>query len=197
MNFRLDDRHRSLRRFLMNTLGAPPWVIRTQREPVRDEDRPVALVEAATPTGPGRPARVSIPQGNVERVQTFALVLYPALMTTPAESRLEAEKVAQLLEDAISVGLVNTDGSRLTAPERIPVYDFEGVAVKGAARAGPAVAYGWLWVEDFPVRALQDPDDPLRWTVTCPLRVSWEQAGRAVPPAPTVGRMPRTFDPTP
>lgn len=197
MNFTVDDRHRSLRRFLMNALGSPPWVIRTQREPVRDEERPVALVEVATPTGPGRPARVSIPQGSVERIQTFALVLYPALGDTAAGARLAAAQLAQRLEDAIGVGLNTDAGVLLSAPERIPVYDFAGVAVVGAARAGPAGAYGWLWVEDFPVRAVQDPDDPLRWTVTCALRVSWEQAGRVRPAAPPVGTMPRTFDPTP
>lgn len=191
MNYSLVDRHRSLRRFLMNALGAPPWTLRTERETVPDEGRPVGVVEVAAPVTTRR-TRHAIPQGDVERVQTFAVMLYPELLSTAAESREEAERVAQLLDDAIEVGLVDDAGELLTGPSRIPVYDFAGVPVKGAQRAGPADGYGWLWVEDAPVRALQDPDDSLRWTVTCDLRVSWTQGGRVVAPAPLVGSMPPT-----
>lgn len=169
----------------MNTLGSPPWRVRTERQPVADEERPVAVVEVATAAVTTR-ARISIPQGNVEKAQTFGLMLYPVIGDSAAESRLEAARVAQLLEDAIGVGLLDGDGESLTRPERIPVYDFEGVPVKGATRAGAAEPYGYLWVEDFPVEPVQDPEDPLRWTVACPLRVSWEQGGRERPPAPLV-----------
>lgn len=182
MNYAVDDRHRSLRRFVMNAVGSPPWRVRTERQPVADEQRPVAVVEASTPMVTTA-ARVSIPQGNVTRQQTFALVLYPVIGESAAEARLEAERVAELLGDAIDVGLVDDDGALLTAPQRIPVYDFAGVAVKGADRRGGADPYGWLWVEDAPVSALQDPEDPLRWTVACDMRVSWEQAGRDRPQA--------------
>jgi hypothetical protein len=189
VNFSLDDRHRSLRRFLMNALGSPPWRLRTERQPVPDEQRPAGVIEAlATAT---TRARTTLPQGNVEKAQTFPITLYPEVGATGAEARLEAERVAQLLEDAITVGLVLDDGEPYTYPERIPIYDYAGVPVKGAERAGPDAPYGWLWAEDFPVQAVQDPEDPLRWTVTCPLRVSWEQAGRdGLPGEPATGLHP-------
>lgn len=194
MNFTLDDRHRSLRRFLMNALGSPPWRVRTERQPVADEQRPVAVVEVTTAATTLR-ARRSIPQGNIERGQTFAIVLYPALGASAAESRLEAATVADRLQDSIAVGLVDEldNDALLSAPEMLPVYDFAGVPVKGALRAGPPAPYGWLRVEDYPVRPVQDPEDPLRWTVVCDLRVSWEQAGRDVAPAPAAGSMGGVF----
>jgi hypothetical protein len=189
VNFALDDRHRSLRRFLMNVLGSPPWTLRTERQPVPDSDRPAGVIETLPSTTTR--ARTTLPQGNVEKAQTFPITLYPVLGATGAEARLEAERVAQLLDDAITVGLVDDDGAAFTYPERIPVYDYAGVPVKGAQRGGPPAPYGWLWAEDFPVQALQDPEDPLRWSVTCALRVSWEQAGReGAPGVPATGVTP-------
>lgn len=181
MNFTLDDRHRSLRRFLMNALGSPPWRIRTERQPVADEERPIAVVEVTTPAATLW-SRKSIPQGDVQRGQTFSIVLYPELAGTAAESRLAAAQVAELLTNAIAYGLIDDAGERLSMPEELPVYDFEGVSVKGATRAGPAEPYGWMSVEDFPVEPVQDPEDPLRWTVVCPLRVTWWQGGAVRPP---------------
>lgn len=183
--FALDDRHRSLRRFAMNALGSPPWTVRTERQPVTDEDRPVAIVEPSTAVVTLR-SRTSVPQGPIERQQTFAVVLYPAMGDTAADSRLIASTAAELLDRAIAVGLVQDDGALLTAPEMLPLYDFDGVPVKGALRAGSAEPYGWLRVEDYPVRPIQDPEDPLRWSVVCDLRVSWEQPGRERPSAPRV-----------
>lgn len=202
-NFSLDDRHRSIRRFVMNAVGSPPWTVRTEVQPVADEERPVAVVEPIGVAATTR-SRTSIPQGEVERAQSFAVTLYPVLAETAAESRLEAAGVADLLDQAITVGLVtdvvpgvdpepDTGGELLSPPQMIPVYDFAGVAVKGAARAGPAEYYGWLRVEDYGVQPLQDPEDPLRFTVVCTVRCSWEQAGRSrrdVVEGPLVGSMP-------
>lgn len=192
VNFALDDRHRSLRRFVMNALGSPPWTVRTERQPVANEERPVAVVEASTPMVTTR-ARTSIPQGDIERQQTFGLALYPQLGASPAESRLIASQAAELLIDAIGVGLVTDVGALLSAPEMVPVYDFAGVPVTGPGRAGAAAAYGWMRVEDFPVRAIQDPEDPLLWTVVCDVRVSWSQGGRVAPPAPVARVMDGNF----
>jgi hypothetical protein len=195
MNFTLDDRHRSIRRFLMNALGSPPWTLRTERQPVADDERPAGVVEVVSAAATLF-ARTSIPQGDIRRQQAFTITLYPALGPTAAEARLAAAQVADLLTDAIGVGLVvEGTGALLSAPEMLPVYDFAGVPVKGATRAGPAAPYGWLTVEDFPVRPLQDPEDPLRWTVVCDLRVSWWQGGRLGPNAPVAGSMPATFFP--
>lgn len=191
MNFSLDDRHRSLRRFVMNALGSPPWTVRTERQPVADEERPVAVVEVVSPVGTTF-ARTAIPQGDIRRTQAFTLTLYPALGPSAAEARQQAAEVAELLTNAIGIGLDDDAGELLSAPEALPVYDFAGVPVKGATRAGPVEPYGWLTVDDFPVRPLQDPEDPLRWTVACDLRTSWWQSGRLRPPAPVAGSMPHT-----
>jgi hypothetical protein len=196
VNYALDDRHRSLRRFVMNALGSPPWIVRTERQPVPEEQRPVGFVEVSTPAVTIS-SRTSIPQGNVEKQQTFAITLFPEGAETAAEGRLIAEEAAELLSQAITVGLVTDDDppELLTAPEMLPVYDFAGVPVKGAARAGPEEPYGWLRVQDSNVRPVQDPDDPLRWQIVCDLRVSWEQAGRDRPEGPLAGSMPGTWQP--
>jgi hypothetical protein len=176
VNFSLDDRHRSLRRFVMNALGSPPWVVRTERQPVQDDERPVAVVEVTSPVATTQ-ARATLPQGDVRRTQTFTLTLYPVIEATAAESRQLAAQTAELLLQALGAGMSDDAGGVLSYPERIPVYDFQAVPVKGALRAGPADPYGHLTVEDYPVRPIQDPDDPLRWTVACDLRVSFWQAG--------------------
>lgn len=184
--FSLDDRHRSIRRFVMNALDSPPWRVRTERQPVADEDRPVAVIEVAAPLV-RLSARTSIPQGDVQRQQTFGVVLYPVIEDSAAEARHTAALAAERLANAIEFGLVDDEGELLTAPEMMPVYSFVAVPVKGVQRQGPSEPYGWMRVEDFPVRTIQDPEDPLRWTVTCDLRVSWWQGGRERPAAPLVG----------
>jgi hypothetical protein len=189
VNFSLDDRHRSLRRFVMNALGSPPWVVRTERQPVQDDERPVAVVEVTSAVATTQ-ARATLPQGDVRRTQTFTLTLYPVIEATAAESRQLAAQTAELLLQALGAGMSDDAGGVLSYPERIPVYDFQAVPVKGALRAGPADPYGHLTVEDYPVRPIQDPDDPLRWTVACDLRVSFWQAGRERPAAPVVTNLP-------
>lgn len=367
MNFALDDRHRSMRRFLMNALGSPPWRLRTERQPVKAEERPVGVVEPAGPVATTR-ARTTVPQGDVDKTQTFSIMLYPETGDTAADSRLIASEVGQRLDDAITGGLIEpppadpvvfawagnqplsgdigspigrsfdaeptagelpadrraklsalltakagglpvqlvgkihgqgavgtltatvlidnagvtvqvtreqasgtvvlrdqafppltladgdvvtfevewqvgqvevsvlapgggsfvlpvnvsvmaNEGSALLAasggtgwhltdvkvrnfdlptmiladPFRIPVYDFAGVPVKGG-RAGGTIPYGWLWVEDAPVRVIQDPDDILRFAVVCDVRVSWSQGGRVdVDPGLPVGAVPGSW----
>lgn len=205
MNFSLVDRQRSLRRFLMMSLGAPPWRIYIARDHVGDDERPAAIVEPGSPSGRGRPARISLPQGNRERMQTHSIALFPSFMTEDEEPRrlsveeaaVRAHGLAQRLEDSIALGLIDDDGEAWSYPERIPVFDFDAVPVLGAQRGGPDEPYGWMWVEDFPVRPVQDNDDPLRWTVVSDLRVSWEAAGRAPLPGPPAGSMHGTFTPQP
>lgn len=201
MNFSLDDRRRSLRRFLMMAVGSPPWTVYVAREHVADDARPAALIEPASPAGPGRAARISIPQGNRERRQTFSLMLFPAFLDGDGnpleieEARLAADTAAQQLEDALALGLIDDDGSAWSAPERLPMFDFAGVAVSGELRAGPAESYGWMWVDEFPVRVIQDTDDPLRFTVVCDLRLSWEAPGRAEHPGQLAGDLSGTYEP--
>lgn len=195
--FSLGDQQRSIRRFLANALGSPPWTVRVGRARVADDDRPVAVVELAAPAVTLQ-ARSTIPQGDVQRQQTFALALYPPLdgvegpLSEPAASQ-QAASVAELLSDAITIGLVFDDGALLSPPLQVPVYDFADVRLTGPTRAGPDEPYGWLQVDDYPVRPIVDPDDPRRWTVMCDLRVSWWQGGRIGTPAPAAGSMPGGF----
>lgn len=205
MNFSLDDRVRSLRRFLMETLGAPPWTVRVQREVVQDEERPVALVEPTSAIGPGAlPARTSIPQGDVDQAQTVTISLYPSFVddagapVSPAESARRAREVATLIERALFSGLVLDDGERWSYPFRVPVFDFEATPIEGRGRRGPTERYGWMSVDESPVRPIQDPVDPLRWAVVADLRCSWQQGGAIRDPSePLVREFGGTFVPPP
>lgn len=195
VNFAVDDVHRSLRRYVSQML-MPPWVIRTERQPMTPDQRNVAVVEPASPVTTGR-HRTSIPQGNVEKMMAFSVMAYPELGGTSAESRVTAQGIADLLDAGFSFGLIDDEGINIGGPFRVPVYDFEGVPVNTKGRRGGAVAYGYAWVEDgMAVRPIQDPLDPLRFTVACDLRLSWERGGRLVAPAPAAsGGISGTFAP--
>lgn len=197
MNFAQDDLIRSLRRYVSLALGSPPWTVRTERQPVRDDERPVAVCEPASGVTTGR-ARRSIPQGDVDKLQAFSTMAYPAMADTARGSRLAATECAQLLDDAFTFGLVDEEtGVDIGGPLMLPVFDFEDVPVEGPDRAGPAEPYGFARVDDLTVRPVQDAVDHLRYTVACDVRLSWSQGGRLRPDAPVVGSMPGTFSPTP
>lgn len=200
MNFAADDIHRSLRRYVAQVL-VKPWVVRMERQPVENDAREVCVVEPASGLTTGR-HRVSIPQGNVEKLQAFSAMAYPAMMSTARESRHEAQRIATLLDQAFTLGLVepHEEGppTNIGAPFRVPVYDYADVPVSGKERAGPADPYGYAWVDPgLSVRTIQDPLDYLRFTVACDLRLSWEQGGRIPPSAPVAAGMSGTFDPSP
>lgn len=191
MNFDIDDIHRSLRRHIALVL-TQPWKVRTERQPTTPDERPVCVVEAASGVTTGR-SRVSIPQGDVEKLQAYSAMAYPEIAATARESRLEAYRIQQLLDDAITHGIVEGEGAatvNIGAPFRIPVYDYEGVPVTGRDRQGPVQPYGYAWVADLSVRAIQDTLDALRFTVTCDMRLSWEAGGRIAPEAPIAQSMP-------
>lgn len=185
-NFAPDDIHRSLRRYAAQALDG--WTVRTQRSEVKDTERPLAVVEPASPITTTF-ARATVPQGDVSKVQAFSVMAYPALGDTPNESRLAASQVQQLLDAIITRGMVDDDGASIAPPLRIPIYDYDGVPVVGAGRAGPVAPYGWAWVEDHSANIVQDPLDHLRFTVPLDVRLSWAEAGRRVPDAPIVARV--------
>jgi hypothetical protein len=193
-NFSADDIHRSVRRYVALALGED-WTIRTEREVVKDSERPVAVVEWSTAIGrsPGHPPdRRTIPQGDVSRMGTMAVTAYPAIFDTAREGKHESELIAQLLDESIGQGLVKRDGSgpvvNVGHPLAIPVYDYAAVPVKGANRAGPPNPYGWAMVADHSVHPLQDPLDEKRWTVAVSIRLTWWRAGRQPPPGPRATR---------
>lgn len=191
MNFQIDDIHRSLRRQIAIVLSEP-WKVRTERQPVTPDERPVCVVEAASGVTTGK-SRVSKDQGPVEKLQAYSAMAYPEIADTARESRVEAYRVQQLLDDTFTHGLVEGEGAatvNIGAPFRIPVFDYAGVPVTGRNRQGPADPYGYAWIASLSVRAIQDTEDPLRWTVTCDMRLSWEAGGRVGPSAPIVKAVP-------
>lgn len=186
-----DDVFRSLRRFVAMMLGSPPWTVRLQRTRVEDDQRPVAVLEPGVLTTPF--ARRTIPQGDVQKQQTFTVVAYPVLGTTAPESAETARQVASLLDAGVSRGLVTDDVPpvNIGAPFRVPIWDYAGIPLTGANRAPAGAPYAHADVDQtFNVRPIQDAMDELRFTVVATLRMSWWQGGRAYPPQPVAASMP-------
>lgn len=196
-----DDVIRSLRRFVWLALGIDPatlkpWTVRTQRTRAADDQRPVAVVEEATPLSTPH-SRATIPQGDVQKMQGFAVVCYPVLRTSAPESAQEARRVATLIDRAFSCGLVTDDVPpvNIGGPWRLPIYDFRGVPIVGdaATRQGPADPYMHANVDEtFSVRAVPDAMDELRFTVVANVRLTWWLGGRIPPAAPIVSDIPPT-----
>lgn len=192
-----NDVLRSLRRYVGLMLGAPPWTVRAQRTRAVDDQRPVAVVEESTPLSTPRSRAGGWPQGDVQKMQGFAVMLYPAIETDPASAAQAARELAGLLDAGFSRGLVTDDVPpvMIGAPWRLPVYDFAAVPIVGAAadRKGPADPYMHANIDEtFNVRAVQDPLDELRFTVVANLRVTWWAGGRIPPAAPIVADITRT-----
>jgi hypothetical protein len=192
-----DDIRRSLRRYVAQILGAPPWTVRLQRTRVDDDERPVAILDPGVMTTPfARAGMRDGNQGDVQKMRPFTVVCYPALGDTAAVSGEEAEQLASLLDAGFQRGLVTGDVPpvNIGAPYRIPVYDFAGVPMTGPDRAGATSPYMYANVDEtINVRPIQDALDELRYTVVVNLRVSWWQGGRVLPATPIATTMPGTF----
>lgn len=191
-----DDVHRSLRRYISQTLGSPPWKVRLQRTRVADDQRPVAIVESGPVATPQ--ARAAVNQGDVQKQQTFTVVAYPSIGGDAESSSELARQVVTLLDAGISRGLVTDDVPPVLigAPFRIPVYDFAGVPITGPGRGGPTVPYMHANVDlTGNVRPVQDALDELRYTVVMTLRLSWWAGGRIPPTAPIAISAAGTFKP--
>jgi hypothetical protein len=190
-----DDVLRSLRRYVAQMLGSPPWSVRIQRTRVADDQRPVAVVEESAPLLTPFARAATITQGDVQKSQAYSIVCYPVLEADASESRQEAGRVRSLLDAGFSRGLVTDDTppKNIGAPFAFPIYDFAGVPVVGpaAARKGPDTPYQHALIDRaFNVRAIQDPEDELRFTVVATVTASWWQPGRVRPPAPIAARLP-------
>lgn len=192
-----EDVLRSLRRYVAQMLGSPPWTVRLQRTRVADDERPVAIVEESGPlTTPFARAR-TVNQGDQQKQQSFTVVCYPPLGSQPVDSAETARQVASLLDAGFSRGLVTDDTPpvNIGAPFYFPVYDYAGVPITGSGRAGPQDFYTFAEVDNtFNVRAIQDAVDEKRYTVVANLRVRWWQAGRIPADAPIAESVTGTFE---
>lgn len=191
------DIRRSLRRYVAQILGAPPWTVRMQRTRVSDDERPVAIVEQGIMTTPyARAGMQADYQGDVQKMAPFTVVCYPELGDTAAVSGETAQQLADLLDAGFGRGLVTDDVPPvyIGGAYRVPIYDFAGVPLTGADRAGPTDPYMHANVDEaFSVRPIQDALDELRYTVTCSLRVTWWAGGLITPSAPLATAMPGTY----
>lgn len=190
-----DDIARSIRRYLEAPLD-DDWTIRLERREVRDEERPVAVIEATALT-PLR-AREAITQGEVESLMPVTVTLYPPLGPEPAEgedppvdpirwARQAATYLASGLNRWLMYGMKVTTGSKKdgdlrhwAGPYRIPLYDYVGVPLTGPDRAGPDDPHDVLVVqkESVSIEPIQDTEDLRRWSVVCDFRVTVEAPGR-------------------
>lgn len=194
-----EDVIRSLRRYVALMLGSPPWSVRAQRTRVADEERPVAVVEGSGPlsTPFARTARVR--QGDQQKARPFTVVCYPVVVwESAAEAAHGARELVTLLDAGFSRGLVTDDvpAVNIGGPFRVPIWDYAGVPIVGASRAGPADPYSYANVDpSFNVRDVQDPLDELRFTVVASLRLTWWQGGRVPPAAPVATSVPGGWEP--
>jgi hypothetical protein len=191
--FQDDDILRSIRRYLAMTLGEDgtgdtgPWKIRLERREVKDEDRPVAVILAGAINTVR--ARTSLIQGGVEEAMPITISLYPRVMSGSIEDvrngRLEASKLKSQLNELLNTGLTITteaDGRTINwaGPLRLPLWDYAGVPIVGDEKGGPADPEAVMWVDSasLSVQGIQDPEDPVRWSVIGNFRISIERPGR-------------------
>lgn len=183
---------RSVRRYLSGVL-TQPWSVALETQEIRDDSRPAGVLELGEVRV--RRARVSIPQGEVEEFMPLTLSLYPRILDVddvPLDPRITARE-ARLAASALQLLVTSgAEGVAMSGPERFPLWDYSAVA---PGTPGPADPIDVLWVEDYAIRTLQDPDDTRRWSVIMDCRISWERPGRVPPVAPTLTDVPGTFTP--
>lgn len=184
----LDDVKLSLRRYLSLTLEPvveeARWTIRFSKEQVRDQARPAGLIESGLirPASGYASRAGTLQQGNVVEEVPITVTLYPELQD-PREARRRADRLSQQLYDLIRFGLDlrHSETERPVAgPERIPLYDYAEVALSGTAegRTGPEDPHDFLFADGYSANAVQDPEDPKRYSVVLELTLSWERPGR-------------------
>jgi hypothetical protein len=188
---------RSCRRYVSLILGSPPWTVRVGRVRADDDQRPVAVVDASSPLTTLFSRAGTFSQGDVRKGRTLTVVCYPTLGQTAQESAMIAEELAALLNDGFERGLVTADTppKNIGAPWRLPLYDFAGVPMTGAERAGPTEPYAYANVTDtgFNVRPIQDAMDELRYTVAATVPLTWWRAGRTGRDGPIIRDIPATW----
>jgi hypothetical protein len=174
------DLHRSVREWIAQGLGAPPWRVRLGDEiPLTDKERPVAYVELVAPART-LDARAVAPQGAIERMAPFTVSAYPDMGATPRDSRAEADVIADVLGKLLDTGVAVATAP--ASPAHIPVFDWSDILLDGTAaqRKLPpdSVPYTWARIPlGSSVQSIKDPMDPKRYTVGLIFTVRWSAPG--------------------
>lgn len=176
----IEDVHRSVREWIAQGLGSPPWKVRIEDDiPLTDKERPVAYVELIQPART-LDARASAPQGAVQRLAPFTVSAYPDIGDSPRLSRQEADKVADTLDKLVASGV--KVASAAASPSHVPIFDWQHIPLEGTAaqRKLPADAepYTYALVPlGWTVQTIKDPMDPKRFTVGLTLTLRWSAPG--------------------
>lgn len=190
--------HRSLVRWLSIALGSPPWTLALEPKDVEGREAPTGYV---IPTDTPRPRRPPTPsprgaQGDVDWSAPFSAYLVP----DGAGSRRAAMELASGVARAFVHGVARDEGDppelvSYGGPERLPLWDYTGVAETGPAdtRRPPDEIYGYVWADPYGAAPRQDPDDGT-WSVYVTCTLSWRSGGRLAPPAPIAAGMTPDFE---
>jgi hypothetical protein len=167
------DATRSLARYFALWLG-DEWEVRFDAEE-HTFKTPFARVEALSNTIVGEGVNYHAV------IQPFSVYAYPEYPEgtegSVEESRLIAMEVAQSLLDALAIGGV--DGSR---PFRVPLYNYDGVALDGGTGSNARTPYDYLRIVRGSTNVDRVPDatDP-RWiTVVLGFRATWFRRGEQI-----------------
>lgn len=165
------------------------WKLRLERREVKDEERPVAVIVSG-PISTVR-ARTSLLQGDVEEAMPITMTLYPRVLSASADdlrkARQEASRLKSHMTELLNTGLTvraEVEGRQVdfAGPFRVPLWDYTDVPLTGAEKGGPGDPHAVLWVDEASanVQAIQDPEDPVRWTIIANFRISVVRPGRTV-----------------
>jgi hypothetical protein len=105
---------------------------------------------------------------TVDVVQPFAVYVYPAEGDTVEEGFERAMAAQETLFNAFRVGL--EEGR----PMRVPLYDYEGVAIDEGTMLRRYPDY--LRVLDLSIGRSQAPTDERKFTVAADVRIGWRRA---------------------
>jgi hypothetical protein len=181
-----EDALRSMRRFVFNALGGPPWRVRLAMD--GRFKRPFALVSTPTPGAVQQAGPSAVRQDLPVIVQ-----LYPALPgdgpSRATEARLLAERAAELLTQAIGVGVADLEDPTVHGyQQRIPLWDYHDAEGTPLVLDGPdSVAVqrlrpDYLWVADgWTVHVQPEASEDQLFVALANLRVQWYRSSRLRP----------------
>lgn len=176
----IEDVHRSVREWIAQGLGSPPWKVRLHDDiPLTDEERPVAYVELVQPATT-LDARATAPQGAIQRLAPFTVSAYTVVEETPRLSRSEADRVADVLDKLVASGV--KVAKAFAQPYHVPIFDWQAIPLEGnaAERALPAEAEPYTWATvpiGASVQTVKDPMDAKRFMVGLNLSLRWWAPG--------------------